>query len=642
MYILLQQGSKILVPYGDKNGVLIPYDNSTEAQNMKDWLERRYDIKILNLETKNNFTVATVDGHYEFYDGKKISYTSAIKQLPPNELGTEVKTYLEKQKMRIEIKLKYALKDGKIISINEVTEEEKGLKCDCYCPGCGMQLQAKLGSKRQKHFSHNNASCDIVSAQQSALHILAKEIIEQEKHINLPALEVKSRDIEGFDNELCYEFPEVLTFKQSTVVDCEKVILEKKISDFVPDVMVQIQGRMLLIEVAVTHFIDDEKLCKIKQLGIPVIEIDLSDIHNSEWNREDVKRIIVDDIDKKTWIYNPLKDKAMLWATEKYKIYENEQKEERLREKKRAEEKEKQRQENEEKAKKLIEKIIRDNEYGKIVMSLRDDVAFKNCLTKRSFYKVEGEIPFFIDIPISGEIVFECDRRIWQSAIFDKFVYNRTQDEDEYHSIHTSRISSWIKNYQTEFKVNWTMARKVSFKIGNELYSCNWYSNVIKKYLLYLYELGFVSKLSYSECDIFRSHTVKPPNSIRESLLKSILERVDGTQYNIDDQISKLLNPQNVSNKSMLYLVDDDDDEETLFMEEQKIRLQQIKETNELKYNKGLLEITSGDIWETQNIVKDSFGYRWFVCEKCGLFKRDDEMAFYQQKTGVCRECNRK
>ena len=72
------------------------------------------------------------------------------------------------------------------MSIDEILESEKGLKCECYCPGCGMKLQAKIGNgKKQRHFAHNNASCNALAAHQSALHMLAKEILRFLKAENI-------------------------------------------------------------------------------------------------------------------------------------------------------------------------------------------------------------------------------------------------------------------------------------------------------------------------------------------------------------------------------------------------------------------------------------------------------------------------
>lgn len=52
-----------------------------------------------------------------------------------------------------QVKLKYGMRDGKIISIYDIPLEQRGLKCDCICPLCGMPLQARLGEKNQWHFA---------------------------------------------------------------------------------------------------------------------------------------------------------------------------------------------------------------------------------------------------------------------------------------------------------------------------------------------------------------------------------------------------------------------------------------------------------------------------------------------------------
>ena len=63
-----------------------------------------------------------------------------------------------------------------------------------------MTLQARIGKIKQPHFSHNNAKCDLKSAQQSALHILAKDIIEKEKRIKCPDVVFSTSDLD-LDNE---------------------------------------------------------------------------------------------------------------------------------------------------------------------------------------------------------------------------------------------------------------------------------------------------------------------------------------------------------------------------------------------------------------------------------------------------------
>lgn len=81
--------------------------------------------------------------------------------------------------------------------------------------------------------------------------------------------------------------------------------------------------------------------------------------------------------------------------------------------------------------KEKIEQLQIGNNYENEIKRLRNDVAFMNLFKHRSFYKDGMAVPFYMDIPITGEVVFDCDRRIWQSAIFDMFIYNRRLDGKE-------------------------------------------------------------------------------------------------------------------------------------------------------------------------------------------------------------------
>ena len=72
-----------------------------------------------------------------------------------------------------QLKMIYALKDGEIVSIDDV---EKGLKCNCVCPACGEPLVAKKGEHMMKHFAHHSGhSCEY--GYETSLHLAAKDIL---------------------------------------------------------------------------------------------------------------------------------------------------------------------------------------------------------------------------------------------------------------------------------------------------------------------------------------------------------------------------------------------------------------------------------------------------------------------------------
>ena len=88
------------------------------------------------------------------------------------------------------IKLAYGIRGGNIVHISELAPTEKGEKCNCICPICNGRLVAKLkDDRRQRHFAHKvSNNCDIIHAQQTGLHLLAKEIISENSEILVPGL----------------------------------------------------------------------------------------------------------------------------------------------------------------------------------------------------------------------------------------------------------------------------------------------------------------------------------------------------------------------------------------------------------------------------------------------------------------------
>ena len=92
------------------------------------------------------------------------------------------------------VKLPYGLRQEgeseRLVHISEIIPSESGLRCRCVCPSCGVRLQAKL-PKTRKDFTprfahHRGDECEY--AVETALHLKAKEIIEEEKQLHLPSV----------------------------------------------------------------------------------------------------------------------------------------------------------------------------------------------------------------------------------------------------------------------------------------------------------------------------------------------------------------------------------------------------------------------------------------------------------------------
>ena len=161
-------------------------------------------------------------------------------------------------------KLIYALKDGNIVSIDDVPS---GKECGCVCPACGDELIARKGQKRMHHFAHrSNEDCEY--GYESSLHLAAKDILSRSKKMVIPPVYVEFPQ-SGKPEELLY--PE-------KKIPVDRVELEKRFDTIIPDIVVYSGDKYFFIEIYVTHPIDDEKLKKLKEKNISTIEIDLEPI----------------------------------------------------------------------------------------------------------------------------------------------------------------------------------------------------------------------------------------------------------------------------------------------------------------------------------------------------------------------------
>lgn len=210
------------------------------------------------------------------------------------------------------IKLPYGLdKNNRLVHISEVANS--GKDCDCTCPACKFQLIARKGNIKVHHFAHcnaNNEECKY--GVQTALHLAAKEIIAKYKKLRLPAYikHVKHyTEILGNTPFLSeYNLTGDNTIRPDRYITIDEIKLESKTGDIIPDIIAEINGETILIEIAVTHFASENKIQKIKELKIPAIEIDLSYLKNN-FDINSLHHIVINDIEHKKWLSYPEAEK---------------------------------------------------------------------------------------------------------------------------------------------------------------------------------------------------------------------------------------------------------------------------------------------------------------------------------------------
>ena len=172
-----------------------------------------------------------------------------------------------------------------------ISEAGNGLRCACTCPTCGGELVAKQGKVVEHQFAHASGD-ECQHAVETALHLAAKDVLALRREIVLPAVEIHSR----------------YTSRRTAIASersyfIESVSVERKLGSIIPDVIVRINGRELLVEVTVTHGIDREKLRIIRELGVSCVELDLSNTERG-LAREELEKIVVDGSAHKRWLHN--------------------------------------------------------------------------------------------------------------------------------------------------------------------------------------------------------------------------------------------------------------------------------------------------------------------------------------------------
>ena len=172
-----------------------------------------------------------------------------------------------------------------------ISEVENGLKCACTCPVCDGALIARQGRIKEHHFAHASGE-ECRHAAETALHLAAKDILAKRKEIVLPEVAVSAS----------YGFPRIVVAPQRRYAIAAAEV-ERKTGSIIPDVIVEVSARQLLVEVTVTHGVDDAKLAKIRELGLSCLEIDLSDAPRA-LSREELEKIVVDGSAQKRWLHN--------------------------------------------------------------------------------------------------------------------------------------------------------------------------------------------------------------------------------------------------------------------------------------------------------------------------------------------------
>lgn len=180
-----------------------------------------------------------------------------------------------------------------------VTDVPSGLNEDLRCPApsCRAPLVARKGrSGRTEHFAHYAGRARICEAgRETSAHLLAKDILAERLWLWLPPVVA---ELDG--GRIDVAPAKKLTF--------DKAVLEDRLGDLIPDVVLHLGDKRLLVEVRVTHECDDAKIAKLKARGLPTVEIDIRKAQHGD--REAITAAILE-TGERDWLYNPKQETAL-------------------------------------------------------------------------------------------------------------------------------------------------------------------------------------------------------------------------------------------------------------------------------------------------------------------------------------------
>jgi len=157
----------------------------------------------------------------------------------------------------------------------------RGQACECTCVACEARLIARQGAIREWHFAHSiDTNCE--RATEAAIHRMAKQLVVDRGAIYVPAREMV-RAIYG--KKRVWEETLSISVQSTGLHHVAEAVVEKSIGFpgvegefYRPDVLGNLDGFPIAIEIRNTHAVDDDKLLWLQEHRYSLLEIDVADI----------------------------------------------------------------------------------------------------------------------------------------------------------------------------------------------------------------------------------------------------------------------------------------------------------------------------------------------------------------------------
>jgi hypothetical protein len=247
-------------------------------------------------------------------------------------------------------------------------------------------------------------------------------------------------------------------------------------------------------------------------------------------------------------------------------------------------------------------------------------------------------------------MIFQCDRRIWQSVIFNRYIYCRKNVGNSFNieKIYDNLIKDHgiAVDYDLSYKLINPLDENRSIWLRKE---------VIDKYINYLEILGFITLRDGDNKWVLVNaiKTITPPQKRAAEYLKLAIKSVNQYSPDINHLIDEKLGEyqesidQEKNEDRRRKIIEEKEKYEAQLIarakqEEEERQRQKQREMDEIKakYNDGFHDVESFD-FSLPTSRYDRYGYRWARCNICNCIKREDELATYKFGIGECNQCRK-
>ena len=219
------------------------------------------------------------------------------------------------------VKNPYGLRNndpGDWVSVYEV---DKHAPDEYFCAECGTRfIPVQPADPRRRWFFRHESLGNCEGARETAIHLMAKQILVEERRIMLPYLLMKPEpavyiEYKWHKEVKIYRLGERKQFHFDAVQD------EVWCDGRIPDIVAVSGQRRLYIEIVVTHDIDEEKLSWIREQNVSTLKVSLSGLAY-ESTKDDVRRCLMtgwlNQINILHWVHHAKKEEHQDRANEFY------------------------------------------------------------------------------------------------------------------------------------------------------------------------------------------------------------------------------------------------------------------------------------------------------------------------------------